>query len=119
MAFSKQRAKPSASHMAMTADEIESKATADETVTNIEMVDENTDAADSMRTEETGEDAAAELGGDNTIRIIRRPCNTGVPFSCVRCGHLSFLALCREPEMVWAVRCLHCRLIQPILPIYV
>ena len=130
MAFSKQRAKPSASHVATTADEIELTATADETVTNIETADEmrmeettddlwTEETADTMRTEETGEDVAAELGGDNTIRTIRRPCNAGVPFSCVRCGHLSFLALCREPEMVWAVRCLHCRLIQPILPIYV
>ena len=156
MAYSKQRAKPSATHVATKADEIDLKArqphetaveihltaTADETATNIETADEmrteekadganemrteettddlwTEETADAMRTEETGEDVAAELTGDNTIRTIRIPCNAGVPFSCVRCGHLSFLALCREPEMVWAVRCLHCRLIQPILPIYV
>ena len=77
------------------------------------------ETVDTMRTEETGEDVAAEIGGDNTIKIIRSPCNSGVPLSCVRCGHRRFLALCREPEMVWAVRCLHCRLIQSILPIHV
>ena len=121
---------PSASHMSMTADESGPTSSADKTVTNIEMADEmrmeeNTDdlwteeTADSMRTEETGEEVATGLDGDNTIGIIRGPHITGVPFSCVRCGHQSFQALCRESEMAWAVRCLHCYLIQPILPIYV
>ena len=129
MAFSKQKAKPSFSHMEKTSDEIESIATADETVTNMGMTDVrrmevNTDdswtdeAADSMKTGETGEDVAAELGRDIMKKTIRGPCNTGVPFSCVRCGHLSFLALCREPEIIWAIRCFHCCLIQPILPAY-
>ena len=157
MAYSKQRAKPSATHVATKADEIDLKArqphetaveihltaTADETATNIETADEmrteekadganemrteettddmrTEETADAMRTEETGEDVAAELAGDNMMKTIRIPKrDVDVPYSCVRCGHLSFLALCREPEMVWAVRCLHCRLIQPILPIYV
>ena len=122
MAFSKRRAKLSASHVA------------DETATNIETADdmrpeekahganamrreETTDdwrieeTADAMRIEQTGEDVAAELTGDNMIRTICIPCSAGVPFSCVNCGHLHFLVLCREPGMVWAIRCLYCRLI--------
>ena len=125
MAFSKRRAKPSALEVGdatatniETADEMRAEEKADGA--NEMRTEETTDdlwteeTADAMRTEETGEDVAAELTGDNTIRTIRIPCNAGVPFSCVRCGHLNFLALCREPEMVWAIRCLHCRLIQPI-----
>ena len=65
------------------------------------------------------EEVVTEVHGDgNMIKEIRGPYNTGAPFSCSRCGHQSFLALCKESEMVWAVRCLHCYLIHPILPIY-
>ena len=66
------------------------------------------DTADAMRTAQTGEDVAAEVIGDNTMRTICIPCNAGVPFSCVHRGHLNFLVLCRQPKMVWAIRCLHC-----------
>ncbi len=156
-AYSKQRAKPSATHVATKATEIDLKArqphetaveihltaTADETAANIETADEmrteeksdgasemrteettddmrTEETADAMRTEETGENVSAELAGDNMMKTIRIPKrDVGVPYSCVRCGHLSFLALCREPEMVWAARCSHCRVIRPILPIYV
>ena len=113
-AFSKQRAKPSATNIE-TADEMRTEEKADGA--NEMRTEETTDdlwteeTADAMRTEETGEDVAAELTGDNTIRTIRIPCNAGVPFSCVHCGHLNFLVLCRQPKMVWAIRCLHCRLI--------
>ena len=58
------------------------------------------------------------LGDGNIIKETHGPYNTGMPFSCIRCGHQSFLALRKELEMVWAVRCLHCYLIHPILPIY-
>ena len=92
LAFSKQKAMPSASHMSMP-NEPTSPRAREEVVTEI-------------------------LGDDNMIREIRGPYNTGAPLSCIRCGHQSFLALCKESEMVWAVRCLHCYLIHPILPIY-
>ena len=103
LAFSKQKAMPPASHMPMP-NETTSPNKSTETV---------------MRTGETREEVVTEvLGDDNMIREIRGPYNTGAPFSCIRCGHQSFLALCKESEMVWAVRCLHCYLIHPILPIY-
>ena len=107
MAFSKQRAKPSASHVATTADEIELTATADETVTNIETADEmrmeettddlwTEETADTMRTEETGEDVAAELGGDNTIRTIHRPCKCWRAFSWLCLSHVCFVQRARD-----------------------
>ena len=109
-AFSKQKAVPSASHMSMPAKENEPTSSNNRAVTSTETA---------MRTGETREEVLREvLGGDNTIEIIRGPYSTGVPFSCIRCGHQSFLALCKESEMVWAVRCLHCYLIHPILPIH-
>ena len=92
LAFSKQKAMPSASHMSMPNEPTHPRA---------------------------GEEVATEiLGNDNMIREIHGPYNTGMPFSCTRCGHQSFLALRKELEMVWAVRCLHCYLIHPILPTY-
>ena len=70
------------------------------------------------KTKKTEEVATEVLGNNNMINEIRGPYNTGAPFSCIRCGHQSFLALCKESEIVWAVRCLHCYLIHPIQPIY-
>ena len=122
MAFSKRRAKPSVSPVAdetaiyiETAHEMRSEGKADGA--NEMRREETTDAlrieetADALRIEQKGEDVAAELTGDNTIRTTCMPCRFGVPFSCVNCGHLHFVVLCREPGMVWAIRCLHCRLI--------
>ena len=93
LAFSKQKAMPSTSHMSMSNE-----------LTSIKTV------------RRTGkEEVVTEVHGDgNMIREIRGPYNTGAPFSCSRCGHQSFLALCKESEMVWAIRCLHCYLIHPI-----
>ena len=38
------------------------------------------------------------LGDGNILKEIHGPYNTGMPFSCIRCGHQSFLALRKEMQ---------------------